>query len=62
MWVFSSGSLASGYCKGEFSLFHEEFTCRQPDLALILWLATGIGCILLFVFGYKNYKRGDKVT
>jgi hypothetical protein len=37
LWMISSASLASGYCKGDFSLFHEAFRCRQPYLAMILF-------------------------
>ncbi|MBI2255111.1 MAG: hypothetical protein HYU58_10875 [Proteobacteria bacterium] len=33
LWIASSASLAMTACNNEFSLFHEDFRCRQPDLA-----------------------------
>ena len=53
LWVFSTGSLASGYCQDGFSLFAEAWRCRQVHIAMILaalfallavytgWRATG---------------------
>ena len=62
MWVFSSSSLASGYCENNFSLFHEEFRCKQPYIASILFLASIVNCGVLFILGFKNIKLGGKVT
>jgi len=62
MWVFSSSSLASGYCESDFSLFHEEFRCKQPYIASILFLASIVNCGVLFILGYKNIKLGGKAT
>ena len=62
MWVFSSASLASGYCESNFSLFHEEFRCKQPYIASILFLASIVNCGVLFILGFKNFKLGGKVT
>ncbi|GLX76661.1 hypothetical protein tinsulaeT_00010 [Thalassotalea insulae] len=62
MWVFSSASLASGYCESNFSLFHEEFRCKQPYIASILFLVSIVNCGVLFLLGFKNYKLGGKVT
>ena len=62
MWVFSSSSLASGYCESNFSLFHEEFRCKQPYIASILFLAYVVNCSVLFLLGFKNIKLGGKVT
>lgn len=58
LWAFSSGSLALVYCDNEFSLFHEEFRCRQPYIA-------SIGVLLLLpssiFFLWKAIKsRKDK--
>ncbi|HZV38352.1 MAG TPA: hypothetical protein VFF96_06360 [Pseudoxanthomonas sp.] len=36
LWFLASADLASGYCFARFSLFAEEFRCRQPDIALVL--------------------------
>ena len=62
MWVFSSSSLASGYCESNFSLFHEEFRCKQPYIASILFLTSIVNCGVLFILGFKNIKLGGKVT
>ncbi len=53
MWVFSSSSLAFIPCNGQYSLFHETYQCRQPGIALILWLLTGATSLLTAYFGIK---------
>jgi len=53
MWVFSSASLASGFCEGHFSLFHEHFRCRQPYIATILFLSLLVASIVLFILGRR---------
>lgn len=57
MWVFSSTSLASGFCENEFDLFHENFRCRQPDIAAILFIFSALTSIVLLVFGVRNRKK-----
>ncbi len=55
-WFLASASLASGYCisKGGFDLFHEEYRCRQPFLALI-------GMAVFFFSGLLCLVRGIKL-
>ncbi len=56
MWVISSSHLAHDYCVGRFELFHEEFRCRQPQIALILFFVSSLfGSVLLYL-GIKNIK------
>ena len=46
MWFFSLGSLIGEYCLTTdqgYSLFHEDFQCRQPHLVTI-------GLVLSFMF------------
>ncbi len=62
MWVFSSSSLASDYCESNFSLFHEEFRCKQPYIASILFLVSIVNFSVLFLLGFKNFKLSGKVT
>jgi hypothetical protein len=62
IWVLSSSSLASGYCDSNFSLFHEEFRCKQPYVASILFLVSIVNCGVLFILGFKNMRLGGKVT
>ena len=57
LWVFSSGSLASDFCNSAFSLFHENFRCRQPYIAFISWLAFSILGLLSLIFGVKNVRK-----
>ena len=54
MWLFSSASLASGFCENSFSLFHEQFRCRQPYLATILALVSAVLSIYFVRLGKKN--------
>ena len=42
LWILSAASLASGYCGGRFSLFAEEFRCRQAHIAMLLTIAFGV--------------------
>jgi len=62
MWIFSSASLASGYCNSEFSIFHEEFRCRQPYIALIGFVVTGLFAVLALVLGILDLKKQRMVT
>lgn len=57
MWVFSSVSLASGFCENEFDLFHESFRCRQPYIAAVLFIFSTLTSIVLLVFGVRNRKK-----
>ena len=42
LWILSAASLASGYCGNEFSLFADEFRCRQVHVAILLTLGFGV--------------------
>jgi len=57
MWVFSSSSLAFIPCNGQYSIFHESYQCRQPGIALILWLLTGATSLLAAYFGFKIFNK-----
>jgi len=56
LWVFSSASLTVIVCDN-YSLFHEEFRCRQPYIAQILWIASGILSMIFFPLGFVNIRR-----
>lgn len=56
LWIFSSASLASGYCGSEFSLFHSEFRCRQPYLAMIMFISLGISFIVFFWLAFCGFR------
>ena len=57
LWMFASSDLAFSACNGEFSLFHDRFRCRQPYIALILWVSFGVASVTLFYFGLKNLRN-----
>lgn len=57
MWIFSSSSLASGFCRNQFDLFHDDFRCRQPYIALILFVCFGIGSLVFFIVGIWKYRK-----
>ena len=57
MWIFSSASLASGYCNNKFTFFHEEFRCRQPYIALIGFFVTGLLAVVAIILGILNWKK-----
>ncbi|MEH6450524.1 MAG: hypothetical protein V7765_17770 [Oleispira sp.] len=61
-WIFSSASLASGYCGSEFSLLHPEFRCKQPYIALAMFITFSIGFILLSRSGIKNINDANNRT
>lgn len=60
LWIISSASLASDVCANQFNLFHDKFRCRQPYIALILFVLFGVSSIILFIFGWK-VKRGSRM-
>jgi len=60
LWMFASADLAFLACDGNYSLFHEQFRCRQPNIAMILWFVSGSGCVLLLYFGIKNLNRASR--
>ena len=64
LWVFSSSSLAFIPCNGEYSFFHNEFRCRQPYYAFIMWVVFGVISLALFILGVKRIKqlRNEKNT
>ena len=55
LWIMSSSSLAHMYCKahGGFDLFHKEFRCRQPYIAMLL---TGFFVLL----GFCSFRQWHK--
>lgn len=57
LWFFSSSSLASGFCKNEFSLFHESFRCRQPYIAIIAFLFSFATFAKTFMLGCRKWKE-----
>ena len=57
MWVFSSSSLASGFCESNFSLFHDDFRCRQPSIAFLLLIFFGGLGLALGYLGVKNVRK-----
>jgi len=56
-WMYASAHLAFLACDGTYSLFNEHFRCRQPNIAQILWLSSGVVCIVFIYFGVKNIRR-----
>ena len=54
LWLFSSSSLASGYCGSGFDLFHKDFRCRQPYMAVSLMLICFISAIACLFFIMKR--------
>ncbi len=59
LWVFSSSSLAMVACNGHFSLSSPEFRCKQPQIAIIVWLGFGALCLgLLFAALRKGTAAG----
>jgi hypothetical protein len=56
LWIFSSASLASGFCENHFSIFHKEFRCRQPYIALFLSLIFLAGTIIFSGLWLKGSK------
>ncbi len=57
LWLLSSVSLANEFCNNAFDLFHNEFRCKQPYLALIggvISLTVSICCLYVVV---KKFKR-----
>ena len=57
LWIISSASLASGYCGGKFSLFAEEFRCRQPHLAMLLTAVFAGAFVHLVLRGVRAGRR-----
>jgi len=47
LWIFSAASLASEFCKNEFSLFAASFRCRQVHFAVILAVMFAGLCLYL---------------
>lgn len=64
LWVFASFSLASGYCldKGGFDLFHDEFKCKQPFVALIMFLVSSTTTIVLLFKAIYCLMKPSKST
>ena len=61
LWVLSSSSLAFTACEN-YSLFHEQIRCRQPNIASILLVLTSIIFITFMVLGVKNIKRDANIA
>ena len=62
LWIFSSASLASEYCKSNFSLFHEQFRCRQPNIAFVLCLCSSVAGVIFMWLGIKNIRSNKNAT
>ncbi|MDG5499366.1 hypothetical protein [Marinobacter sp. BGYM27] len=62
LWMFSSSSLATLACDGSFSLFHEQAHCRQPPIALMLWVSSGVLSLVFLVFGVRNISAKRETT
>ena len=62
LWMLSSASLASGYCGSSFSLFHEQFKCRQPNIAFILCLCSSVVSLVFLWLGIKNIASRKNAT
>ena len=50
LWILAAASLVSGYCGERFSLFAEEFRCRQAHIAMLLTLGFGV------ISGYLGWR------
>lgn len=57
--MFASADLAFVACDGKYSLVHEYFRCRQPYIALLLWMIFGGARILLLYAAVKNFRRAN---
>jgi len=57
LWIFSSSSLAIQYCNANYSLFHADFRCRQPYIAMIFWLIFAFLSVLCFIFGWRLTRK-----
>jgi len=57
LWIFSAASLASGYCKGEFSLFAEALRCKQVHIAMILTVLFAALCVY---FSWKAVRASQR--
>jgi ABC-type uncharacterized transport system fused permease/ATPase subunit len=57
MWIFSSFSLAGGYCGNNFSIFNENFKCRQPFIAALVFFIFGILSLVSFFICRKYLKK-----
>ncbi|WP_291781588.1 hypothetical protein [Luteibacter sp.] len=55
--IFAAASLASGYCKGKFSLFAEAMRCRQVHFAMILTILFAALCAYL---GWKAARASQR--
>jgi len=51
--AFSSSSLAFTACHGEYSLFAEQFRCRQPHLAWLTMVLSLIAAGVAFFFSLR---------
>lgn len=60
VWMLSSASLAALPCDFDFSLFHERYRCRQPWLAVMLWVTAGLASLRLLVKGLKTLKAAQR--
>ena len=57
VWMLSASSLAAAECEHEFSLFHEQWICRQPRIAIVVWATSGCLCLWSTVKGLKTLNR-----
>ena len=56
LWIFSSSHLAHDFCNGQFSLFHEQFRCKQPFVAMLLSFGSICGAVTALVFGVLHVR------
>jgi hypothetical protein len=57
VWMLSSSSLAAVDCDFEFSSLHEEFRCKQPHIAIVVWVTSGVLCLWLAGKGLKILRN-----
>ncbi len=62
LWILSSASLAGEYCKSNFSLFHEQFRCRQPNIAFIFCVCSSVASVVFLCLGIKNIAGRKNAT
>jgi len=63
VWMLSSSGQVALECIVEFSLFHEQFQCRLPQLAIVVWVTSGLLSLWLARKGLKDLwgtKSNDK--
>jgi hypothetical protein len=57
LWTISSSHMAHEACGGQFSLFHEHFRCRQPQLGILLFVAAGLPSAAMYLVRWRRWRR-----